>query len=138
MAKNPDNQVSAVRKTKHGTALTIFFTLLSIVYVMPIIIVVMNSFKRKAYVNRYPFKIGTGKMFVGLENYVEGIKKTEFFNAFGYSLFITVCSVAVIILCTSMLCMVYYKGADAIYKGYVYVMSLFHDCTFPDGNVYTF
>lgn len=87
MAKNPDNQVSAVRKTKHGTALTIFFTLLSIVYVMPIIIVVMNSFKRKAYVNRYPFKIGTGKMFVGLENYV---------------------------------------------------MSLFHDCTFPDGNVYTF
>ena len=55
MAKNPDNQVSAVRKTKHGTALTIFFTLLSIVYVMPIIIVVMNSFKRKAYVNRYPF-----------------------------------------------------------------------------------
>ena len=48
MAKNPDNQVSAVRKTKHGTALTIFFTLLSIVYVMPIIIVVMNSFKRKS------------------------------------------------------------------------------------------
>ena len=71
MAKK-DNQVSAVRKTKHGTALTVFFSLLSIVYVMPIVIVVMNSFKRKAYVHRYPFKIGTGKMFVGLENYVEG------------------------------------------------------------------
>ena len=81
MAKNKDNQVSAVRKTKHGAAWTIFFSLLSIVYVMPILIVVMNSFKLKAYVNRYPFKIGTGKMFVGLANYVEGIKKTELARA---------------------------------------------------------
>ena len=102
MAKNKDSQVSAVRKTKHGTAFSVFFSLLSIVYVMPIMIVIINSFKRKAFINKFPFKIGTGKMFVGWENYVEGIKKIEFFKAFGYSLFITVCSVAVIILCTSM------------------------------------
>lgn len=124
MAKNKDNQVSAVRKTKHGTALTVFFTLLSIVYVMPIVIVVMNSFKRKAYVNRYPFKIGTGKMFVGLENYVEGIKKTEFFNAFGYSLFITVCSVAVIILCTSM-CAWYIVRVKTTFTKAMYMLCLF-------------
>lgn len=124
MAKNKDNQVSAVRKTKHGTALTIFFSLLSIVYVMPILIVVMNSFKRKAYVNRYPFKIGTGKMFVGLENYVEGIKKTEFFNAFGYSLFITICSVAVIILCTSM-CAWYITRVQTTFTKGMYMMCLF-------------
>ena len=123
MAKK-DNQVSAVRKTKHGTALTVFFTLLSIVYVMPIVIVVMNSFKRKAYVNRYPFKIGTGKMFVGLENYVEGIKKTEFFNAFGYSLFITVCSVAVIILCTSM-CAWYIVRVKTTFTKAMYMLCLF-------------
>ena len=102
MAKNKDSQVSAVRKTKHGTVFSVFFSLLSIVYVMPIMIVIINSFKRKAFINKFPFKIGTGKMFVGWENYVEGIKKIEFFKAFGYSLFITVCSVAVIILCTSM------------------------------------
>lgn len=124
MAKNKDNQVSAVRKTKHGTALTIFFSLLSIVYVMPILIVVMNSFKRKAYVNRYPFKIGTGKMFVGLENYVEGIKKTEFFNAFGYSLFITICSVAVIILCTSM-CAWYITRVQTTFTKGIYMLCLF-------------
>lgn len=123
MAKK-DNQVSAVRKTKHGTALTVFFSLLSIVYVMPIVIVVMNSFKRKAYVNRYPFKIGTGKMFVGLENYVEGIKKTEFFNAFGYSLFITVCSVAVIILCTSM-CAWYIVRVKTTFTKAMYMLCLF-------------
>lgn len=124
MAKNKDNQVSAVRKTKHGGAWTVFFSLLSIVYVMPIVIVVMNSFKRKAYVNRYPFKIGTGKMFVGLENYVEGIKKTEFLNAFGYSLFITVCSVAVIILCTSM-CAWYIVRVKTTFTKAMYMLCLF-------------
>lgn len=81
MAKNKDSQVSAVRKTKHGTVFSVFFSLLSIVYVMPIMIVIINSFKRKAFINKFPFKIGTGKMFVGWENYVEGIKKIEFFKA---------------------------------------------------------
>lgn len=42
------------------------------------------------------------KNFVGLDNYINGIKKTEFFQAFGYSAFITICSVIVIVLCTSM------------------------------------
>lgn len=123
MAK-ADNQVSAVRRTKHGTPLTIFFTLLSILYVMPIVIVIMNSFKRKAYINKYPFKLGTGKMFVGLENYIEGIKKIEFFQAFGYSLFITVCSVAVIILCTSM-CAWYITRVQTKFTKTFYMLCLF-------------
>lgn len=123
MAK-ADNQVSAVRRTKHGTPLTIFFTLLSILYVMPIVIVIMNSFKRKAYINKYPFKLGTGKMLVGLENYIEGIKKIEFFQAFGYSLFITVCSVAVIILCTSM-CAWYITRVQTKFTKTFYMLCLF-------------
>ena len=49
-----------------------------------------------------PFRIPTGKAFVGLNNYVDGIRKIGFFRAFGYSIWITVASVAVIILCTSM------------------------------------
>lgn len=122
--KNPKNEVSAVRKVKNGTPLSIFFTLLSIVYVMPILIVVMNSFKRKAYINKYPFKIGTGKMFVGLENYLEGIKKIDFFHAFGYSLFITVCSVAVIILCTSM-CAWYLTRVQSKFTKTFYMLCLF-------------
>ncbi len=124
MAKNKDSQVSAVRKTKHGTALSIFFSLLSIVYVMPIMIVIINSFKRKAFINKFPFKIGTGKMFVGWENYVEGIKKIEFFKAFGYSLFITVCSVAVIILCTSM-CAWYITRVQTKFTKLFYMLCLF-------------
>ncbi len=124
MAKNKDSQVSAVRKTKHGTAFSVFFSLLSIVYVMPIMIVIINSFKRKAFINKFPFKIGTGKMFVGWENYVEGIRKIEFFKAFGYSLFITVCSVAVIILCTSM-CAWYITRVQTKFTKLFYMLCLF-------------
>ncbi len=91
-----------VRKAKHGTLLTVFFSILSIFYVYPILLVVINSFKKKAYISRQPFAIPTGKMFVQLDNYINGIKKTGFVQAFGWSLFITVFSVAAIILCTSM------------------------------------
>ena len=59
-------------------------------------------FKKKTYISRMPFSIPTDKAFVGLKNYEHGIKKIGFFQAFGCSLWITVASVAVIILFTSM------------------------------------
>ena len=61
-------------------------------------LVLVNSFKKKVYISRRPFEIPIGKMFVELENYVRGIEKIQFWDALRNSLFITVCSVAVIIL----------------------------------------
>ncbi|MDO4601651.1 MAG: carbohydrate ABC transporter permease [Eubacteriales bacterium] len=90
------------KNVKHSGAWTVFFALLSIAYVFPIILVFINSFKKKAYISRKPFAIPKDKMFVGLDNYVKGIERTEYFEAFGWSLFITVFSVIAIILCTSM------------------------------------
>ena len=90
------------KNVKHSGAWTVFFTLLSIAYVFPIILVFINSFKKKAYISRKPFAIPKDKMFVGFDNYVKGIERTEYFEAFGWSLFITVFSVIAIILCTSM------------------------------------
>ncbi len=89
-------------RRKKGTALTIFFSTLSLVYIAPIAIIVINSFKKKAFINRIPFNLPSEKTFVGLQNYVEGITKTNFWESFATSLFITVASVAVILLCTSM------------------------------------
>ena len=91
-----------VRKAKHGWIFTLVFTLISIAYVFPIALVVINSFKKKAYISKKPFAIPTDKMFVGIENYIKGIHRTGFIDAFFTSLFITVLSVGVIILCTSM------------------------------------
>ena len=90
------------KNVKHSGVWTVFFTLLSVAYVFPIILVVINSFKKKAYISRKPFDIPREKMFVGMENYVKGIERTEYFEAFGWSLFITIFSVIAIILCTSM------------------------------------
>ena len=89
-------------KRSKGTALTIFFSLLSLVYIAPIAIIVMNSFKKKAFINRIPFDLPDEKTFVGLQNYVEGITKTNFWESLATSLFVTIASVLVILLCTSM------------------------------------
>ncbi len=116
MAKSRENEVSAARRTKHGTAWSIFFTVLSVVWILPLLIVLLNSFKRKAYIFKAPFSLsyisitrgfdawakGVSKTFVGLKNYANAITKTNFFQCFGYSIFITVVSVFLIILFCSM------------------------------------
>lgn len=112
------------RKAKHGGLLSFVFTLISLVYVFPIVLVVINSFKKKAYISRKPFAIPTGKMYVGLENYVNGIKKTGFVDAFWTSLFITVLSVTVIILCTSM-CAWYISRVKNKFTTGLYFLCLF-------------
>ena len=86
--------------------------------------VLINSFKKKAYISRYPFAIPTDKMFVGLENYVNGLTKTGFFQAFGWTLFITVFSVAVILLCTSM-CAWYINRVTNTLTKTMYMLCLF-------------
>ena len=85
-----------------GRALTALFSIISLIYVAPIALIILNSFKKKAYITSAPFTLPTQKTFSGLQNYVEGITKTKFWDAFGTSLFVTIASVAVILICTSM------------------------------------
>lgn len=116
MAKNKKEEVSTVRTAKHGWILTLIFGILSVVWILPILIVLLNSFKRKAFIFRYPFGISTAKLsdgwdafrsgmsqlFCGMLNYTNGLRATNFWDCFGNSLFITIGSVALIILCCSM------------------------------------
>ena len=74
-----------VRKAKHCWIFTLVFTLISIAYVFPIALVVINSFKKKAYISKKPFAIPTDKMFVGIENYIKGIQRTGFIDAFFFN-----------------------------------------------------
>lgn len=112
------------KKVKHGWLLTLIFSVISILYVYPIILVFINSFKMKVYISKAPFKIPTEKMFVGLENYVRGIEKTGLIEAFGWSLFITFFSVAVIILCCSM-CAWYISRVKTKTTKLIYTLCLF-------------
>ena len=87
---------------KTSALLTGIFSVISVLWVFPILLIIINSFKKKAYITRKPFAIPTDKMFVGFENYINGIQKTGLIEAFFTSLFITIFSVAAIILCCSM------------------------------------
>lgn len=77
-------------------------TVLAAAFLAPILIVLMNSFKGRFFISDMPFQLPNAETFVGLENYVSGIAKTGFPRAFGWSLFITVGSVAAIVLFTAM------------------------------------
>ncbi len=112
------------KKVKHPVFWTVFFSLVSLAYIFPILLVFLNSFKKKAYISREPFGIPMGKQFVGLENYVNGIEKTDFFQAFGWTLFITVASVLVIILCCSMCAWYIMRVKNALTSGF-YLLCLF-------------
>ena len=56
MAKQKKAQeVSAVRQSKHGCIIILLFTFLSVLWISPIFMVLVNSFKRKAYIVKHPF-----------------------------------------------------------------------------------
>ena len=138
MAKKNNNQVSAVRQAKHGWIWTLAFTVISILWIAPILVVLLNSFKRKAFIFRHPFTLGTEPLsagwdkfihgveraFCGWLNYSNGIRKTNFWNSFGISLFITVGSVALIIICCSM-CAWYITRVHTKVTKTIYVLCLF-------------
>ena len=91
-----------MKKKVMGILATLFFTLVSIVFVAPIFIVLINSMKSKTFINLETFKLPTAASYVGLENYKTAINQYDFLKAVGWTLFITVLSVAVILICCSM------------------------------------
>ena len=119
-----NNEVSTVRRSKHGGVLTVFFSLLTIFYLYPIFLVLINSFKKKGFITKNAFALPDERSFTGLSNFIRGIEKTNFFQAFGYSVLITVGSVAVIILCTSM-CAWYITRVHNKVNATIYMLCLF-------------
>ncbi len=99
MAKKKIEQYTPLSK-----ALTVVFALLSIVWLIPIFEVLINSFKENAFVNLDPFALPNSESFVGWANYLKGMTfgNYPFLQSVAYSLLITVVSVALILLCCSM------------------------------------
>lgn len=76
--------------------------ILTVLFIAPILIVLMNSFKGQFFISDAPFAFPNSETFAGFTNYLTGLTKIKFLSAFGYSLFITVGSVIAIVLFTSM------------------------------------
>ena len=104
----------------------IILAVLSIVFLLPIVIVLMNSFKSKFFISQQPFIPPDSETFAGLENYFSGVADTGFFSAFLWSVFITVFSVVVIVVFTSMTAwfLVRVKGLFTSIIYYLFVFSM--------------
>ena len=99
---------------------------LLVIFLFPIAFIVINSFKGKFFISASPFSLPNTETFVGLENYSTGLAKTGFFVAIGWSFFITILSVGVIVLFSAMtayyLTRVKNKLTQVIY--YLFVFSM--------------
>ena len=80
----------------------ILLILLAAVFLLPIGLVILNSFKSRLYISAAPFSLPTAETFVGLENYLSGLRSAGFAAAFGRSVFITVGSVLLLVVGCSM------------------------------------
>lgn len=75
---------------------------LSVIFLAPIFIILLNSVKSNFYISEAPFSLPTGDTFTGIQNFIKGFTQSDFAKAFFNSAFITVFSVTGIVLLTSM------------------------------------
>jgi raffinose/stachyose/melibiose transport system permease protein len=116
------NMQTKEKRINYG--LIIILSFLTILFISPILIVLMNSFKSKLFISNEPFSFPNPETYAGGENYITGAAKIEFFDAFGYSLFITVFSVISISLVTSMLAW-YITRVKTKFTNFVYYLLVF-------------
>ena len=112
-------------KVRHSGLWTLFFALVSLLWVFPIVLVVVNSFKNKAYISRNAFSLPTGRTFVGLENYRRGVERTNLLASFGWTVLVTVGSVLLILVCTSM-CAWWIVRVNTRVAKFLYLLFLFN------------
>ena len=113
-----------MKKSKRVENNVIFLVLLtlSVLFLVPIIIVIVNSFKSRIYISSQPLKLPNAETFVALENYINGVTSSDFFSAFFRSLFITVVSVILIVLFASMAAWYIVRSNSKITKGIYYML----------------
>jgi len=122
--------MKAKKNAKHYSTLskvaTVVFALLSIVWLIPIIEVLINSFKNNGAINLNAFALPTSETFVGLDNYVKGMTfgNYPFLKSAAYSLLITVVSVFLILLFTSMTAW-YIARVNSLFSKIFYYLCLF-------------
>ncbi len=115
------NAKAMSEKTAAGSRIaTIVLSILSILWVYPIVMIFFNSLKKESAISTGRiFELPIGEAFNGIQNFVYGVTQMNFLHSFWYSLVITVSSVFLIILCCSMcawyICRVHSIGAKIVY-----------------------
>ena len=110
---------------RHGRLWTVFFSLVSLLWIYPLILVIINSFKKKAYISTETFSLPNAESYAGLENYRRGIERTNLLVSFGWTIILTVGSVLLVLLCTSM-CAWWIVRVNNKFAKLIYVLFLFN------------
>ena len=106
--------------------LTLFFSLLCLIYVFPVLMVVVNSFKGNTFVKTETFMFPTAESFVGFENFIKGMTfgGYPFWKSVMYSTVITVLSTGLILIFTSMAAW-YIARVDSPFCRAIYYLCVF-------------
>lgn len=106
-----------------GRRVSVVFAVLSILWLIPIAAVLINSLKANSYVNLEPFALPNSRSFVGLANYLKGLTfgNYPFLRSVTYSLVITLSSVALILLMCSMSAWYIARVSDGFTRGFYYL-----------------
>ncbi len=83
-------------------AVYVLLFIVAVVFLAPIVIILVNSMKSNFYISDTPFTFPTAETFVGFENFIKGFNQSDFMRSFANSAFITIASVAGIVVLTSM------------------------------------
>lgn len=126
MAQQMTKEESVRRKQQSiNSVITVIMLIVSVIWMYPILLIVFNSLKVESAIstNRI-FELPIGNAFNGFRNFIYGVTKMDFMSSFWYSLFITVSSVALIILCCSM-CAWYISRVTSKFSSAVYYLCVF-------------
>ncbi len=92
------------KASRSNAVWTAIMTVVSVLYMYPIFMIFMNSLKKESAITTSgAFQLPTADAFAGVANYAAGLGTRGFLQSFGYTLFITVSSVGLILICCSML-----------------------------------
>ncbi len=99
-----NNKKTMSPERRRKAILSVVLAVICIIYVLPVLAVVINSFKLNTYVKTDTFALPTGEMWAGFDNFIKGMTfgNYPFADSVKYSVIITVLSTALILLCTSM------------------------------------
>lgn len=113
------------KEKRSGLVWTVLLTVLSLGWVYPVVMIALNSLKQeRAITTSSAFQLPTADTFNGLVNYVKAIEAQGFLKSFGYSLFITVSSVVLILLCCSM-CAWFITRVKGVFSRVIYLLCVF-------------
>jgi len=113
------------KQTPGKIILSVVMGIISIAWLYPIFMILINALKvERAISTTTIFKLPTADTFNGLENFATALTSQGFAKAFWYSLFITVSSLALILICCSM-CAWYITRVDSVLSKVVYYLFVF-------------